>query len=400
MILDPRGQVVWFYPLPHHHGAENFTVQTYNGAPALTWWEGHVNPLGFGQGVDVIADRSYHVVKRIRGGNGEAPDLHEFVVTPQGTAWVESYVPVRADLRSLGGFQDASLLDSVVQEIDLKTGLVMFEWHPMGHIDLSESYAHVVNGQTWDPFHINSIDLHADRLILSARNTWAVYEVSLLTGKITWRLGGKRTDFHLGPGTRFAYQHDAHLHQDGTLTLFDDQAAPEVGPQSRGLVLKLEGHQATMARTLNHPGRLIAGSQGSMQTLPNGNLVVGWGSEPYFSEYTPDGRLVFDGHFDRPIQSYRAYRFVWQGAPPTHPTLVATTSHGKVTAYASWNGATTVVRWQLLGGPDGGHLTPVGAADRTGFETPIRVQTNQPYLAARALDAYGHEVGTSVAIHG
>ncbi|HEV3228661.1 MAG TPA: arylsulfotransferase family protein [Solirubrobacteraceae bacterium] len=399
MILDPQGHLVWFDPLPHHHGAEDFSAQMYNGAPALTFWEGHINPLGFGQGQDVILDRTYHVVYRVHGGNGEAPDLHEFVLSPQGTAWVDSYVPVRADLRSLGGFQDSSLLDSIVQEIDLKTGLVMFEWHPLGHIEPSESYAHVVNGQTWDPFHINSIDLHGDRMVVSGRNTWAVYEVSLVTGRILWRLGGKRSSFHLGPGARFAYQHDAHLRPDNTLTLFDDQAAPQVGSQSRGLMLKLDGRDASVAHTYTHPRRLIAGSQGNMQTLPNGDEVVGWGSEPYFSEFTSDGHLIMDGHFPRPVQSYRAFRFPWAGVPPTHPAFAASTGHGKVTAYASWNGATTVTSWQLLTGPDATHLRPAGTTARSGFETPIPVQTNQPYIAARALDAQGRELGTSVPIH-
>jgi hypothetical protein len=294
------------------------------------------------------------------------------------------------------------LLDSIVQEIDIRTGLVMFEWHPLGHIGLRESYTRFQKGVSFNPFHINSIQVLGDTLLLSARDTWSVYNVSLLTGKVLGRLGGKRSTFRLGPGARFAWQHDVQVRPDGAVTMFDDEASPVVGRQSRGLVLGLDisSRVAAVAHQYLHTNPpLLTGSQGNLQNLPNGDALVGWGGEPYFSEYAADGRLLFDGHLPRGVQSYRAYRFPWVGRPAGKPSAAARpTSGGRVVVYASWNGATEVARWQVLEGPSPLTLNPIAAAPRNGFETAITVRTTQPLVAVRALDASGLDLGTSLAV--
>src|SRR4051812_19010314 len=61
-ILDARGRLVWFHPLPKGITADDFKVQTYRGQPVLTWWEGKFNPSGYGAGSWVIADRSYREI--------------------------------------------------------------------------------------------------------------------------------------------------------------------------------------------------------------------------------------------------------------------------------------------------------------------------------------------------
>jgi hypothetical protein len=403
MIFDSKGRLVYFRPLPGRLKAENFRVQDLHGAPVLTWWQGRINPLGFGQGEGLIYDSSYRLVARVPGGNGERPDLHEFVVDPDGTAWVTAYVPVRADLRPLGGPANGSLLDSIVQEIDIKTGLVMFEWHPLGHVPLRESYSRFKPGFSINPYHINSIQLLSNNtILLSARDTWSVYDVSITTGKILGRLGGKHSTFRLGPGARFAYQHDAQAAPDGTVSLFDDEASPVVGHQSRGLVLGLDLSSqvaAVVHQYLHANPPLLTGSQGSMQNLANGDEFVGWGGEPYFSEYAADGRLLFDGHLPRGVQSYRAYRFPWVGRPHTRPSAAARNARGgQVVVYASWNGATEVSRWQVLDGPDPLTIKPIATASPAGFETAISVHTSQPLVAVRALDASGVDLGTSLAV--
>jgi hypothetical protein len=404
MILDSRGRLVWFMPTAGHLAAENLSVQRYQGSRVLTWWQGVINPLGFGNGEDVIADSSYREIARVRGGNGYAPDLHEFLLTPQGTAWYTAYVPVQADLRAVHGRQNGSLLDSIVQEVDIKTGLVMFEWHSMGHISVRDSYARLMTDPryAYDFSHINTIEPHHDTLILSARNTWTVYEVNLRTGRINWRLGGKHSTFRLGAGVRFAWQHDALLHRDATLSMFDNEAAPVIQPVSRALVLKLDPTRrtATVVRQYTHPQRLIAGTQGSVQLLHGGAMFVGWGSDPYFSELSSSGQLIFDAHFSRPIQSYRAYYESWTGEPATQPAVAADTPHpGEVDVYASWNGATRVARWQVLAGSGPSSLSPAGEADWNGLETRIRVRTGQPYIAVQALDASSRVLGTSPTVN-
>jgi len=394
-IFDDQGDLVWVSPSPRGLEAFNFRVQDYRGAPALTWWQGRLSFLGIGFGEDVIADSSYKVLARVRAGNGYHADLHEFTVDRRDSAWLTIYVPV---LIHRGG-RRVAVLDSIVQRIDIPTGLVMFEWHSLGHIPLSESHVKQPNGpQPWDPFHVNSIEVdQSGNLLLSNRNTWAVYKVSARTGGILWRLGGRRSSFRLSRHARFAWQHDAHQQADGAITLFDDEAAPRAGHESRGLTLRLSGRRARLVRSYINRRHLLAGSQGSMQLLPNGNALVGWGAKPYLSEYSADSRhLLFEARFPRGGESYRAYKFPWVGRPATAPALAARLRGGKLTAHASWNGATEVATWRVFAGPVPDALSPAAVAARTGFESTIELPGGSgPYVQVQALDAAGQVLGTS-----
>src|SRR5262249_25318509 len=159
-----------------------------------------------------------------------------------------------------------------VQEVDVATGRVLFEWHSADHVDVDESYAPpppAAKGADADPydyFHVNSIDVDRDgNLLVSARNTRAVYKIRRSDGAVLWRLGGKRSRFRLEPAARFAWQHDARRQPDGTITLFDNEAAPPVRKRSRALVLHLDArtHRATLVRSYVHPKGLLSGSQGN-----------------------------------------------------------------------------------------------------------------------------------------
>src|SRR6185312_8948590 len=129
MIADQSGALIWFRPLPRGVDATNFQVLQYEGRPVLAWWQGRIIQVGFGEGEDVLYDTSYRHVATIRAGNGYRADLHELRVTPQGTAWIDVFDPIHMNLSSMHGSGDGILTDSVVQEIDIKTGLVMWEWH-------------------------------------------------------------------------------------------------------------------------------------------------------------------------------------------------------------------------------------------------------------------------------
>jgi hypothetical protein len=397
-IFDEQGDLVWLSPSPRGLEAFNFRVQRYRGVPALTWWQGRLSFLGLGFGEDVIADSSYNVVARVRAGNGYHADLHEFTIDQGDSAWVTIYVPV---LIHRGGHRVA-VLDSIVQRIDIPTGLVMLEWHSLGHIPLSESHVKPPKApQPWDPFHVNSIEVdQSGNLLLSNRNTWAVYKVSGRTGGILWRLGGRRSSFRLSRHARFAWQHDAHQQPDGTITLFDDEAAPRAGHESRGLTLRLSGHRARLVRSYTNRRNLLAGSQGSMQLLPNGNALVGWGAKPYVSEYSADSKhLLFEARFPRGGESYRAYKFPWVGRPATAPAVAARLRGAKLTAYASWNGATEVASWRVFAGLAPDALLPAVVTARTGFEAAIELPGGSgPYVEVQALDAAGQVLGTSGAV--
>jgi Arylsulfotransferase (ASST) len=404
MIVDNAGHVVWFRPMRGGDvRAMDFKVQQYRGEPVLTWYEGVGTT--YGRGEYVIADTSYREVRRVRAGNGYAGDHHEFLITAQDTALITIYSPVRWDLTSIGGPRNGIVLDGIAQEVDIATGEVLFEWHSLDHVGIGESYRAVPEaaGGTFDYFHINSIDVDTDdNLLVSARTTFAVYKIDRRSGEILWRLGGKRSDFEMGPGTWVRYQHDARRQPDGTITVFDNGGVQK-DDISYGLVLDLDEDEmmATLAREYGESEGNVAAVMGSMQVLPNGNAFLGWGSEPHFSEFGEDGELLFSAAFPPEPNSYRAFRFPWSGQPVDDPAVAAEPgpADGELTVYASWNGATEVAAWQAIAGPGPGRLEPVGpAADRDGFETAITVRTTQPYVGVQARDDSGRVLGVSEAV--
>ncbi len=401
MILAPDGSLVWFDPLPNGDMAADLHVQRYRGKTVLTWWQGY-SGAGLGIGEDVIESSSYRQVAVVHAANGLSADLHEFELTPRGTALITAYYPVYWNASSVHGPVRAIVLDSVVQEIDVKTGLLLFQWDSLDHVALGESYEPVPTtpGHPYDYFHVNSVQQErGGDLVISGRNTWAAYEVSPRTGKVIWTLGGKRSSFKLGQGASFAFQHDVLVHrrEGGTVTVFDDGAGPPaVHEQSRGLTLKLDPKRklATVVKQERHSPPLLANFEGGVQLLRGGDLFVGWGQQPYFSEFNSRGQLVFDGRFVDYNSSYRAYRFRWTATPSTLPAIAASSSGQGTSVYVSWNGATTVSSWRLLGGPTPGSLRPVATTLKAGFETQLSAPA-AAYVAVQALDARGRVLATS-----
>ena len=400
LIVDSHGEPVWFRPLPASRWASNFRVQVYRGEPVLTWWEGVVHPPGYGRGEGVILDGSYRELARVRAAHGRHVDLHEVLLTPAGTALITCYPQaVHADLSAVGGPRDGQVLDSVIQEIDVRTGRLLFEWRGLDHVPVSESY--LAPGGAYDYLHANSIDLTPDGMLLvSARHTCAVYKLDRRTGRVIWRLGGKRSDFAMGKGTPFAWQHDARHQPGGRITLFDDGAGPrKTESRSRGVVLDVNHSRRTvrLVREYGHPSPLLAYAMGNMQTLPDGNVLVGWGNVPALTEFTPAGRVIVDVWTPWAQPSYRGFRLPWSGAPAELPALTASanSASGARTLYASWNGATDVASWQVALGPSATALRPAAVVQRTGFEATIPLGTASGYAAVTALDAAGRSLASS-----
>jgi hypothetical protein len=395
MLLDSDNHVVWFRSTDDV--ATNLQVQQYRGEPVLTYWHGQiVNGIGYGE--VVILDVNYRQVAVVRGGNGLKPDLHDFTLTPEGTALVTSYTTKKADLSALGGSEHGEIFDSVVQEIDVASGKVLHEWHSIDHVPVSESQSKPGKG-AFDYFHINSVSLDdPDHLLISARNTWTLYRVDRSSGEVVWRLGGKKSDFKLGPGVEFYWQHHSRRQPNGTITLFDDGATPAKEGQSRGLVLRLDDAAKMVAfdKAYTHPAHLLAGFEGSAQVLPDGHVFIGWGALPYFSEFDADGKLIFDGRLPTNVQSYRAFRSNWTGRPTDTPAVATSAdSFGNVVVYMSWNGATELAGWQVLMGKGSGAMRPVGSVAKESFETTVTVQKLGSHLVAVALDAKGRELARS-----
>ncbi len=347
-----------------------------------------------------IGDNTYRTTQTVRAGGGLMADLHEFYLTVVGTALVTAYQKTTADLSAVGGPKKGAILASHAQEVDLATGKVLLDWDSLDHVGLQESYQAVpADGAPFDYFHINSIsDQPNGNLLVSARNTWALYELERTTGQVLWRLNGKKSDFTMAPGANFYWQHHSRAFPDGTFTVFDDGSSPPEERQSRALVLSVDtkAKHVSLKRAYQHPARLIAANHGSVQLLANGHVFVGWGNQPDFSEFAQDGRLLLDGELPINVQSYRAFTHDWIGRPTELPSIaVRSNPAGGNLVYASWNGATEIKSWRVLAGKDTSSLAPVGDEEWTGFETAVAVNSSGPKFVALALDARGKELRRS-----
>jgi hypothetical protein len=405
MIADQAGNLVWFQPLPAGVSATNFQVEQYQGKPALVWWQGRIIQVGFGEGEDVIYDSSYHRVATVRAGNGYRADLHEIRITPQGTAWIDVFDPIHMNLSSVHGPANGVITDSVVQEIDIKTGLVMWEWHALGHIALSESNNPVPKSYPWDYAHLNSADPGSSGdAMVSVRNTWTLYDIDMRTGAFRWRIGGRHSSFRQGPGTRFYWQHDAEFQPGGLISVFDNGSDPPKEKQSRGLLLRPDtsGHTVSLVKQFTNPSKtLLAESQGNALSLPGGDWLLGYGRLPNFTEFDAAGHVLLDGTLGREVQNFKTFLSPWSGQPTTRPSIaVRRSSAAALSVAVSWNGATQVASWRVLAGASSGALAPAATAAKAGFETTVTAPSPGPYVAVQALDGSGAVLGTSATAKG
>lgn len=398
LVMDDDGEPVWIEP--DGLTVTDLRVQSYEGKPVLTYWAGEV-AVGTGVGAGYLLDEHYQPVATVRGGRGTAADLHEFRVTPEGTALLVGYPVVRGDLTEVDGPEDGYLYDCRVQEVDIATGRVLLDWRSLAHLDLAETHEEVGEKGTidepYDPFHINSVEEHGDALVLSARHTDALYSIDRRSGRIRWRMGGERSDFEVPEDAAFAAQHDARIHPDGTLTIFDNHGQTEdaEGAVSAGLVLELDEKARTVKlRRALRVDDLYGYAMGSFELLEGGHGLVGWGMAPSVTEFDEQGTAIF-GVDGLGAGTYRAYRAAWTGRPDTEPDVgVVDPGGAEISVHASWNGATEVARWRVLTGRKPNRLKPAATVRRKGFETEAKV-ARAAHVAVEALDADGRVLGTS-----
>jgi outer membrane protein assembly factor BamB len=320
-IVGITGKVLWFHRLPAGAFATDFRTQTYLGKPVLTWFQGGANG-----GEYVIYNARYQQIATVKPANGYAPDFHEFLITPWNTALILADTPGTANLTSLGLSAHQSVNDGVVQEIDIKTGKLLFQWDSAGHVPYGDSHAPMPQpGQLWDWFHINAVHLDTDgNLLISSRFTWTIYKVNLRTGAMMWQLGGKHSTFAIkaAPGQKldsageiFAFQHDPEALGGNVYTVFDDESDGQQALYScsRAVTIRLDlaTGTATLIKSVSQPEGLTAGATGSAQTTKNGDLFVSWGGLGYLSEFSPSGKLLFNAKLPDGVSTYRAYRLPW-----------------------------------------------------------------------------------------
>jgi Arylsulfotransferase (ASST) len=405
LIVDSDGEPVWFRPLAPGLKVTNFSATQYRGEPVLTWWEGKVQWTGYGQGQAVIVDSSYREVARVRAAGGRSMDLHGLYLTPEGTALFSCYPQiVEADLSSVGGPRRGQLLESVVQEVDIASGRLLFEWRSLPQVPIERSYFMLQDHRPFDYLHVNSITPTPDgNFLVSGRHTWALYKIERRTGRVMWTLGGKRSDFRMGQGSQFTWQHDARQVSDQLFTVFDNgsDGYTNTEHQSRGLLLEVDEARRTVALRRAYTGpKQLATSMGSVQVLPAGRVVVGWGTASHTTAFDSAGEVLFDVALPQGMFSYRGLWLPWRSTPKHPPAFAAGRDQGSGAklVYASWNGATEVAGWQVDAGVTADVLRTVGVASRRGFETIIPLHPSLEVAAITPVDRSGAALSRSSTI--
>jgi len=325
-ILSTIGRVIWYHPVPAGARVTDFRTQTYLGKPVLTWSQ--QRSFG-GTATDYIYNDHYKQIAAVKAGGGAAAGMHEFLITPWNTALITATMTTTANLTAIGGPKDQTVTDGIVQEIDIRTGKVLFQWNSAGHVPYGDSHLPLPPeaNEAWDWFHLNAVHLGpSGNLVISSRYTWTVYNVNRHTGKVLWQLGGKHSSFTEkaapGPvldkaGEIFAFQHDPEAVSEDVYTVFDDESdgVSEL-PYSRAVTIRLNFRTrvATLVKSEKQPEGLGTSAFGSVQTMSNGDQFVGWGEAPYISELSRSGKLLFNAKFPSGVFTYRAYLLPWHPA--------------------------------------------------------------------------------------
>ncbi|KAF1975127.1 hypothetical protein BU23DRAFT_634144 [Bimuria novae-zelandiae CBS 107.79] len=315
-------------------------------------------------------------------------DLHESSITADDTALVIIYTRKPADFSTVNGTQDGWIFENIFQEIDIESGELVFEWNASTHVGLNETYKELSDAGNEDSpfayFHMNSVEKDANGdYIISARGMDCVYKISRDDGSVIWRLGGRQSDFALGEGVAFDFQHDAGWVDDAQtrMTLFDNGAYGE-DEYSRGLLLDVDQDDMTVSLVrefINGAtfGQFMGGLQLIEPSNDSSNFFLGYGSEPFFAEFDSEGDLLLDTQFgaSNVVNNYRAYETVWQGKPLTNPDIHFDGDGSK--AYLSWNGATDVEHRRMY-----------------------TANATNGYIRARAVNGSGNALGWTQATEG
>jgi hypothetical protein len=396
--MRENGEPVWIEPTKAN--LTDLKVQTYRGSPVLTYWSGK-STGGHGAGSGTILDTTYTPIATVTAGNDLDADLHEFNLTSRGTALITIYAVKKADLSSIGGPANGSIMDCHVQEIDVASGKVLLDWSALDHIPVAETYLGLTQDEghdgtsaerAFDAYHLNAVEEDGDALLISARHTHSIYSIDRTSGGIRWRFGGRESDIRVAKDALFAWQHDVRRHADGTITLFDNHLYSGTDGRSRGMKFSLNSAEteATLLQEYSYDDHLGT-AMGSMQLLGNGNVLIGWGTDPAVTEFTAAGKAVYEATLGG--ISYRSYRHEWSAQPTTKPDIAARIEGGRMRVYASWNGATDVKSWRVLSA-NAGAVATVAEVKRSGFETSLLVP-KASQASVQALGADGRILGTS-----
>lgn len=453
---------------------QDFHVCDYKGMTGehLCWSE-VTHP---GRRHKTIIDQEYNLVEKLvigkhfGGTSDEYGDLHEFNTVDNGTNFLQPLVPNRKwDLSVLGSAKKGCVIDGCIQDINIQIKTPVFEWCLLDHLLLWETTIFPTNApnitgnvtspkigsgkgfrRSWshlpdicyDAYHPNAIDKNFEGdYLLSVRHNNQILKIAgndntqgLKPGVVMWRLGGEGGNITFEDGfTPFGRQHDVRYldttAEETVFSLFDNAWEGALQPTNdfaSGLIISVNNvtKSARLLKRYPHPTGGLAPSQGAMQTLPNGNVFVGWGSLSHFSEFTNEGELLLHASYTNRTDhediekaknegssmyytySYRLTKSPWVGKPFWQPKLKTytrdCTSDTQLMAWVSWNGATDVRTWRffIANHPDGPWVR-AGNRPRTGYETEANLSeesllglalqrvTFPRYVSVQALDDHG-----------
>lgn len=436
-IFTEEGELVWSGFSYFSIWATNFQAGRVNGDDVLFSFEGSHNPgYGHGHGHITFLDKNYETVKELRAGNHKIIDKHEFHIINEKTGLVQIYQPVPYDLKPFGASEKQQwVVNAIFQELDIETGKVLFEWSSLDHVTPFESVLPVNEGQAgagfnssdaWDYFHINSVDKDDEgNYLLSARDAAALYKVDGKTGEVIWKLGGlpgiTTSDFTSDKDLTFSFQHHArflHTSEDGSkqvISFFDNSAhgtesknGKEVhyNSASSGKVVEVDTANKRAKLLFNGvaPYGLLAKSQGSTQVLPNGNVLVNWGSEGALTEFDSKEKPIFHAFVDsgalgEHVENYRAFKYNWTGIPNESIAVASLFSNDATKVYVSWNGDTQTKSWKVFGVGLDGKKRKLTTSKKQGFETAIELpEGDHSTIVVQAFDNDGRFLGESEAV--
>jgi hypothetical protein len=392
-LYDDSGEVVWWAEGEYM----NLQPVEYQGEPALIVGAG-------GMSEDVrwtVLDSSYEEVTSFSMDRYRL-DLHDVELSPDGTHALMLGVEVRTmDLSEYGGPEEKEVGGTVIQEVEIATGEVTFEWHSFDHIPIDETQL-PFDEERFDYVHGNSLDYTTDGdILMSGRFTSAVYKIDKDTGEIDWRLGGENSDFTFADAAGMpSGQHDARWLGNGMVSVFDNGNAHD--PQhSRGAVFALdeEAMEARLVADLQPEEPVFGQSMGSFQILGDGHSLVSYGGTGVVTEFAWD-EPVFTATYPEGVASYRTERADWVGQPATQPDVAWTEpdANGSRDLAMSWNGATEVERWRIEAGESEDSLERLETVEKTGFDSYAEVTAPEEADVFRvsALNECGAVLGSRV----
>lgn len=349
-ILDSNAKPVYVVRAPEGEIIMDFKVQRVNGKDYLSYFVGQQYLQGSGLGKFVVLDNTYKVIDEWQMGNGLLADFHDFQLLPNGNALMMAYQDLPRDMTAYGGKADAVVIDFIIQELN-RQKQVVFEWRALDHIPLTDSYL-PLTGQRVDFVHGNAVELDIDgNLLISLRSTNQILKINRSTGAVMWIFGGKRNQFNLGGDEGFTDQHDIRRLPNGNVSLWDngDRRTPQ---HARAVEYRLDevAKTATKVWEYRETPDFRSWHSGNFQRFVAGGGMISWGGNDRVTEVNAAKQKQFDATFPPGSGSYRAYRFAWKGQPAAAPDLVATSLEALTMQLAmSWNGATEVAQYQVIG---------------------------------------------------